>query len=135
MNLGKAFKIIAVCIISGLGGFLLVCSCLFLYLSPKLPSIDELKDTRWQIPLRVTSRDLKIISEFGEKKRSPIDFDEIPTLMIDAILAAEDDSFFDHNGIVISGLMRGVVQLATEGRIRSGGSNYYNAGSPQFLPI
>jgi penicillin-binding protein 1A len=122
MNLGKAFKIIAVCIISGLGGFLLVCSCLFLYLSPKLPSIDELKDTRWQIPLRVTSRDLKIISEFGEKKRSPIDFDEIPTLMIDAILAAEDDSFFDHNGIVISGLMRGVVQLATEGRIRSGGS-------------
>ncbi len=122
MNLGKAFKITAVCIISGLGGFLLVCSCLFLYLSPKLPSIDELKDTRWQIPLRVTSRDLKIISEFGEKKRSPIDFDEIPTLMIDAILAAEDDSFFDHNGIVISGLMRGVVQLATEGRIRSGGS-------------
>jgi len=82
MNLGKSFKIIAVCIISGLGGFLLVCSCLFLYLSPKLPSIDELKDTRWQIPLRVTSRDLKIISEFGEKKRSPIDFDEIPTLMI-----------------------------------------------------
>jgi len=122
MNLGKAFKITAICIISGLGGFLLVCSCLFLYLSPKLPSIDELKDTRWQIPLRVTSRDLKIISEFGEKKRSPIDFDEIPTLMIDAILAAEDDSFFDHNGIVISGLMRGVVQLATEGRIRSGGS-------------
>jgi penicillin-binding protein 1A len=122
MNLGKAFKITAVCIISGLGGFLLVCSCLFLYLSPKLPSIDELKDTRWQIPLRVTSQDLKIISEFGEKKRSPIDFDEIPTLMIDAILAAEDDSFFDHNGVVVSGLMRGVVQLATEGRIRSGGS-------------
>ena len=122
MNLGKAFKITAVCIISGLGGFLLVCSCLFLYLSPKLPSIDELKDTRWQIPLRVTSQDLKIISEFGEKKRSPIDFDEIPTLMIDAILAAEDDSFFEHNGVVVSGLMRGVVQLATEGRIRSGGS-------------
>ena len=122
MNLGKAFKITAVCIISGLGGFLLVCSCLFLYLSPKLPSIDELKDTRWQIPLRVTSQDLKIISEFGEKKRSPIDFDEIPTLMIDAILAAEDDSFFEHNGVVVSGLMRGVVQFATEGRIRSGGS-------------
>lgn len=42
--------------------------------------------------------------------------------MIDAILAAEDDSFFEHNGVVVSGLMRGVVQLATEGRIRSGGS-------------
>jgi len=122
MDLGKAFRLSAVCIVSALGGFLLVTSCLFLYLSPKLPSIDELKDTRWQIPLRVTSQDLKIISEFGEKKRSPIDFDEIPALMIDAILAAEDDSFFDHGGIVISGLMRGVVQLATEGRIKSGGS-------------
>lgn len=122
MNLGKAFKLSAVFIVSALGGFLLVTSCLFLYLSPKLPSINELKDTRWQIPLRVTSRDLKIISEFGEKKRSPIDFDEIPALMIDAILAAEDDSFFDHGGIVVSGLMRGVVQLATEGRIKSGGS-------------
>ena len=88
MNLGKAFKLSAVFIVSALGGFLLVTSCLFLYLSPKLPSIDELKDTRWQIPLRVTSRDLKIISEFGEKKRSPIDFDEIPALMIDAILAS-----------------------------------------------
>jgi len=122
MDLGRAFKLSAVCIVSALGGFLLVTSCLFLYLSPKLPSIDELKDTRWQIPLRVTSRDLKIISEFGEKKRSPIDFDEIPALMIDAILAAEDDSFFDHGGIVVSGLMRGVIQLATEGRIKSGGS-------------
>ena len=68
MNLGKAFKITAVCIISGLGGFLLVCSCLFLYLSPKLPSIDELKDTRWQIPLRVTSRDLKSSANLERKK-------------------------------------------------------------------
>ena len=42
--------------------------------------------------------------------------------MIDAILAAEDYSFFDHGVIVVSGLMRWVIQLATEGRIKSGGS-------------
>jgi penicillin-binding protein 1A len=106
----------------GTGGFLVVATCLYLYLSPKLPSVEELKEIELQIPLRIYSQDLKVIAEFGEKKRSPVSFDEIPQPMIDAFLAAEDDSFFEHGGIVVSGLLRAAVELVTTGSIRSGGS-------------
>ena len=106
----------------GTGGFLVVATCLYLYLSPKLPSVEELKEIELQIPLRIYSQDLKVIAEFGEKKRSPVSFEEIPQAMIDAFLAAEDDSFFEHRGIVVSGLLRAAVELVTTGSIRSGGS-------------
>lgn len=118
-NLLKNLSILA---ILGAGGFLVVASCLYLYLSPKLPSVEELKEIELQIPLRIHSQDLKVIAEFGEKKRTPVSFDEIPQPMIDAFLAAEDDSFFEHRGIVISGLARAAFELITTGSIRSGGS-------------
>ncbi|MBT4928530.1 MAG: hypothetical protein HON20_01275 [Cellvibrionales bacterium] len=68
----------------GMGGFFIVASCLFLYLSPKLPSVDELKRVELQIPLKVYSEDLQIIAEFGEKKRTPVNFNQIPPAMVDA---------------------------------------------------
>ena len=115
-------KNLSILAILGAGGFLMVASSLYLYLSPKLPSVEELKEIELQIPLRIHSQDLKVIAEFGEKKRSPVSFDEIPQPMIDAFLAAEDDSFFEHRGIVISGLARAAFELITTGSIRSGGS-------------
>jgi penicillin-binding protein 1A len=118
----KLLKSLAILSVMGAGGFLVVASCLYLYLSPKLPSVEELKEIELQIPLRIHSQDLKVIAEFGEKKRSPVSFDEIPLPMIDAFLAAEDDSFFEHRGIVISGLARAALELITTGSIRSGGS-------------
>ena len=80
------------------GGALDVMSCLYLYLSPKLPSVEELKEIELQIPLRIYSQDLKVMAEFGEKKRNPVSFDQIPNAMVDAFLAAEDASFFEHGG-------------------------------------
>ncbi len=121
-NMRKLIKPLALLALLGTGGFLVVASCLYLYLSPKLPSVEELKEIELQIPLRIYSQDLKVIAEFGEKKRSPVLFNEIPQPMIDAFLAAEDDSFFEHRGIVISGLLRAAVELVTTGQIRSGGS-------------
>ena len=118
----KFLKPLALLAVLGTGGFLVVASCLYLYLSPKLPSVEELKEIELQIPLRIYSQDLKVIAEFGEKKRSPVSFDEIPQSMIDAFLAAEDDSFFEHRGIVVTGLLRAALQLVTTGQIQSGGS-------------
>ena len=99
---------------------LVLTSCLYLYLSPKLPSVEELSEIELQIPLRIYSNDLKIIAEFGEKKRSPVSFQEIPNTMVNAFLAAEDSSFFEHSGIAISGLARAALELARTGSIRSG---------------
>ena len=118
----KLIKGILTLTILGAGGFLILASCLFLYLSPKLPSVEELKRVELQIPLKVYSEDLQIIAEFGEKKRTPVNFNQIPPSMVDAFLAAEDDRFFKHGGIVVSGLARAAVELITTGSIRSGGS-------------
>jgi len=122
MDRRRAIKFSLITLLLGVGGILLVTSCLYLYLSPKLPSAEELKDVRMQIPLRVTSQDLKIIGEFGNQKRTPVDFKNIPKQMVDALLAAEDDSFFEHKGIVVSGLVRSVVQLVSQGKAVGGGS-------------
>ncbi|GAA5524318.1 penicillin-binding protein 1A [Microbulbifer aestuariivivens] len=95
---------------------------IYLYLNPGLPSVESLRDIRLQTPLRVYSQDLKLIGEFGEKRRDPIGIEQTPELFIKAILAAEDDGFYSHPGVSIKGLMRAVSQLVQTGSIQSGGS-------------
>ncbi|MDO7912035.1 penicillin-binding protein 1A [Pseudomonas monteilii] len=94
----------------------------FLYLSPSLPSVDALRSIQLQIPLRVFSSDGKLIAEFGEMRRSPIRFDEIPPQFIQALLSAEDDNFLNHYGVDPSSLMRAATQLVKSGHIQTGGS-------------
>ena len=118
----KPVKAIFLLLISGLGGGLIATTGLYLYLSPKLPSAEQLREIELQIPLRIYSQDLKIIAEFGEKKRSPVSYAQIPQPMIDAFLAAEDDRFFSHGGVDIPGLARAVLELVTTGSKQTGGS-------------
>ncbi|MBC3413579.1 penicillin-binding protein 1A [Pseudomonas sp. SWRI107] len=94
----------------------------FLYLSPNLPSVDSLRSVQLQIPLRVYSSDGKLIAEFGEMRRSPIKFQEIPPQFIQALLSAEDDNFLNHYGVDPSSLMRAATQLVKSGHIQTGGS-------------
>ena len=63
-----------------------------------------------------------MIGQFGEQKRSPLPFDAIPQQFINALLAAEDDSYFRHRGIDFMGLMRAVSELILTGEKGSGGS-------------
>ncbi len=105
-----------------LTGAVLTGSAAFLYLSPNLPSVDVLRDVRLQIPLRVYSRDGKLLGEFGEMRRTPVQVAEVPPLFIKAILAAEDDNFFNHRGIDFTGLTRAATQLVATGHIQTGGS-------------
>ena len=94
----------------------------YLYIAPNLPAIEALKDIRMQVPLRVYTRDLKLIAEFGKKKRTPIRFYETPDKMIQAILAAEDDRFFQHPGVDYHGILRAVYNLIKTGQKTQGGS-------------
>lgn len=94
----------------------------FLYLSPSLPSVDALRSIQLQIPLRVYSSDGKLIAEFGEMRRSPIRFEEIPPQFIQALLSAEDDNFLNHYGVDPGSLMRAATQLLKSGHIQTGGS-------------
>ncbi len=103
-------------------GILLISASAYLYLSPSLPSVDTLRDVHLQTPLRVYTRDNKLIAEFGEKRRTPIRFEDTPDYLVKAFMAAEDDRFYSHPGVDAIGLMRAAVQLVTSGRIQSGGS-------------
>jgi penicillin-binding protein 1A len=103
-------------------GILLSLSGAFLYLSPNLPSVDSLRSIQLQIPLRVYSSDAKLIAEYGEMRRSPIEFSDIPKDFIAALLAAEDDNFANHYGVEVSSLMRAATQLLKTGQIQTGGS-------------
>lgn len=95
---------------------------LYYYLEPSLPSIENLKSVKFQVPLRVYSRDEKLIAEFGEMRRIPLDYNAIPVPMIQAFLAAEDDRFFEHPGVDYRGLIRAAYQLLLTGERRQGGS-------------
>ncbi|WP_278350789.1 penicillin-binding protein 1A, partial [Marinobacter nauticus] len=64
----------------------------------------------------------RLIAEFGEKRRAPITIEQIPTIQLQAFLAAEDARFYEHFGVDIKGLTRAAVELITTGEIQSGGS-------------
>lgn len=107
---------------AGIGGALTVLCGAHLYLSPTLPSVDSLRDVRLQTPLRIYSNDGKLIGEIGEKRRTPIQYEDIPQAYIDALLSAEDDQFYSHHGVSIKGLMRAFSQILMSGDIQGGGS-------------
>ena len=103
-------------------GLTLSLSGAFLYLSPNLPSVESLRSIELQIPLRIYSSDEKLIAEFGEMRRSPISFEQIPKNFIHALLAAEDDNFASHHGVDPGSLLRAAAQIVKSGRIQTGGS-------------
>lgn len=91
-------------------------------LAPKLPEADSLQEIRLQTPLRIYSAEGKLMAEFGEKRRLPVAFEDIPTPLIEAFLAAEDDRYFDHPGVDYQGLIRAAISLALTGEKTQGGS-------------
>lgn len=85
---------------------------LWLIIVPSLPSVDTLRDVELQVPLRIYSADDKLITTVGEQRRIPLKIDEIPLMLKQAFLAAEDDRFYSHPGIDWRGTLRGVVGYA-----------------------
>ena len=122
LNLPSWLKILLKLALAGIStGLAIVCGTV-LYLSPQLPEVEQLRDVQLQTPLKVFSADNKLIGEFGDQRRSPIRFDQIPEDYVNALLAAEDDNFFNHHGVDLFGLLRAVSQIITTGDIQSGGS-------------
>ena len=89
---------------------------------PDLPSTDDIQSLELQVPLRIYTRDAKLIGEFGAERRAPLRFEDFPQTLIQAFLAAEDDRYFEHPGVDYQGLLRAAWSLVTSGRISQGGS-------------
>nr|WP_226538193.1 penicillin-binding protein 1A [Marinobacter nauticus] len=118
----RTSRVFAWFFLTGLSVAIIISSSLYLYLRPNLPPVEQLLDVRLQTPLRVYSKDNRLIAEFGEKRRAPITIEQIPTIQLQAFLAAEDARFYEHFGVDIKGLTRAAVELITTGEIQSGGS-------------
>lgn len=88
----------------------------WLVLSPGLPTTDTLKDVQLQVPLRIYTRDGRLMATYGEKRRQPVTIDEVPDSVKNAFLAGEDARFYEHPGVDYQGILRAVWYI-----IRTGG--------------
>jgi penicillin-binding protein 1A len=82
---------------------------------PNLPDIDSLATYQPKMPLRVFSADNVLIGEFGEERRSLVHYKDIPKVMTQAVLAIEDDRFYEHSGVDFWGILRAAVHNALGG--------------------
>jgi len=96
--------------------------CAYVYLKPALPDVDGLRDVQLQVPLRVYTRDGKLIAAIGEQRRIPVRYEQLPNKLIQAFLATEDDRFFRHHGVDWQGILRAAVANLKAGGIRQGAS-------------
>ena len=101
---------------------MLAAAGIYFYVLPQLPATDTLRDVRFQVPLRIYTADERLIAEFGEKRRIPVKYENLPPRLVQAFLAAEDDRFFEHPGVDYQGLVRAALQLIRTGRKTQGGS-------------
>ncbi|MEL6868468.1 MAG: penicillin-binding protein 1A [Pseudomonadota bacterium] len=93
------------------------------YAKPGLPDAATVRDIPLQVPLRVYTRDGKLIQEIGEQRRILVNsFDEFPEHVVQAFLAAEDDRFFTHPGIDYQGVLRAAIKNTLAGSRKQGAS-------------
>jgi penicillin-binding protein 1A len=80
-------------------------------IEPRVPSVASLKDVQMQVPLRVLSADGKLIAEFGETRRIPVQIENVPAYLKNAVLAAEDADFYHHSGIDVTSTLRAAFEV------------------------
>jgi penicillin-binding protein 1A len=89
---------------------------------PTLPSLDALTEYKPKIPLRIYSTEGALIGEFGEERRAVVKIADVPETLKEAILAAEDERFYEHGGVDYIGVLRAVLHNFTTGSARQGAS-------------
>ena len=96
--------------------------CIFLYVDKNTPNLDLISDSELQKPIRIYSKDGKLIGFFGIERRELISFEQIPENLKNAVLAAEDKDYFNHSGVKISSLVRALLGELTGSPSGGGGT-------------
>ncbi|WP_016834799.1 penicillin-binding protein 1A [Herbaspirillum lusitanum] len=118
-NIAKflAFSVLGLAVIGAL-----IIAYALIFINPRLPSLDVITDYRPKIPLRIYSADNVLLGEFGEEKRSLVKLDDIPANMKNAVLAIEDNRFYQHGGIDYIGIARAIATDVVRGHASQGAS-------------
>ena len=108
------------------GGSALAAALVFVFAAvivyPTLPSLEVLTDYQPKVPLRIYSSEGLLIGEFGEERRAIVTIDAVPKSMREAILAAEDERFYQHGGVDYVGVIRAAISNFMYGGARQGAS-------------
>jgi penicillin-binding protein 1A len=113
--------IVVVCVgVAGIAAYALLAS--YIYLAPSLPTVDAMRSGSVPVPLRIFTRSGQLIAQIGEKRRVPVAYDDVPVLVREAFVAAEDQRFFSHHGFDYSGVLRAAVVDLTSGDFSQGAS-------------
>ena len=91
-------------------------------LYPTLPSLETLTDYQPKVPLRIVSADGDLLGEFGEERRAVIRIKDVPDVMRNAILAAEDERFYQHGGVDYVSIMRAAFTNVVSGTQQGAGT-------------
>lgn len=102
-------------------------------LYPNLPSIEAVTDYRPKLPLRVFTEEGDVIGEFGEEKRSFVRVQDFPAIMKQAVIAAEDERFYQHGGVDYLGLLRAAGKNILAGKITGGASTITQQVAKNFF--
>jgi len=90
--------------------------------APNLPDVSKLAEVQLQMPMRVYTSDGSLIAEYGEQRREPVFISQVPKVLSNAIIAAEDQHFYSHPGVAWQGLLRAGLHLIKTGKKGPGGS-------------
>jgi penicillin-binding protein 1A len=118
----KPSHLILVALFGAFAAGVMAVAIIALLLTPTLPPVSGLTDDHLKVPLRVYTQDGVLMAEFGEEKRIPVKIEEVPDLLIKAILAAEDDSFYFHQGVDFTGIARAALANLRAGHTQEGAS-------------
>ncbi len=94
----------------GFTGIVMVVAAAYLYLAPLLPEAETYRNVQLETPLRIYTSDRRLIDEIGNR-RNPVDFEDIPQVLTDALIATEDVRFYSHYGVDLRSLARGLYGL------------------------
>lgn len=101
---------------------LVVITTVYFYYAPQIPSVSELRNTQLHLPLRVYSKDNQLIAEFGQYRRRPVSYEQVPDDLRNAFIAIEDSRFYQHKGIDYKGIARAGVSAFKTRRVTQGAS-------------
>jgi len=107
IKLKKLTKYFLVFSVGAMSAVFMMASAAYLYLAPLLPEAETYKNVRLETPLRIYTSDGRLIDEIGNR-RNPVQFDDIPGVLINALIATEDVRFYSHPGVDIQSLIRGL---------------------------
>ncbi|QIQ21483.1 transglycosylase domain-containing protein [Zophobihabitans entericus] len=105
----------------------------YMYYSKDLPDVAELKVVRLQTPMQVLSADGELIASFGEHRRIPLKYEDMPQSVINAVIATEDSRFYSHYGVDPIGIMRAVFIALKSGSLSQGGSTITQQVAKNFF--